>query len=66
VLQDLMANYGERPVKIFATDVHRGSLEQAARAIYGEDAVSNVSSERLARYFTHSAGTYQVVPSCGR
>ena len=30
LLQDLMAIHGERPVKIFATDVHRGSLELAA------------------------------------
>jgi two-component system CheB/CheR fusion protein len=62
LLQDLMATHGERPVKIFATDVHRGSLEQAATGVYGEDAVSSVSSDRLARYFTHSAGTYQVIP----
>ena len=31
LLQDLMAKHGPRPVKIFATDVHRGSLERAAR-----------------------------------
>ncbi len=57
-----MATHGERPVKIFATDVHRGSLEQAAAGVYGEEAVSNVSGERLTRYFTHTARTYQVVP----
>jgi two-component system CheB/CheR fusion protein len=34
LLQDLMATHGERPVKIFATDVHRGSLEQAATGVY--------------------------------
>jgi two-component system, chemotaxis family, CheB/CheR fusion protein len=62
LVQDLMASYGERPVKIFATDVHRGSLEQAATAAYGEDAVSNVSPERLTRYFTQSGSFYQVVP----
>jgi two-component system, chemotaxis family, CheB/CheR fusion protein len=62
LLQDLMAVHGERPVKIFATDVHRGSLEHAAAGVYGEEAVSNVSEERLMRYFTHSGSTYQVVP----
>ncbi|HET7696612.1 MAG TPA: chemotaxis protein CheB [Vicinamibacterales bacterium] len=62
VLQDLMAIHGERPVKIFATDVHRGSLERAAIAAYEEDAVSNVSPERLSRYFIQSGNTYQVVP----
>jgi two-component system CheB/CheR fusion protein len=62
LLQDLMAIHGERPVKIFATDVHRGSLERAALGVYEEDAVSNVSSERLSRYFTQCGSTYQVVP----
>jgi two-component system CheB/CheR fusion protein len=62
LLHDLMATHGERPVKIFATDVHRGSLECAAAAAYDEDAVSNVSAERLARYFTQSGHTYQIVP----
>jgi two-component system CheB/CheR fusion protein len=62
VLQDLMAELGERPVKIFATDVHRGSLDRAARAIYEEDALANVSSARLERYFLRTGNTYQVVP----
>jgi two-component system CheB/CheR fusion protein len=60
--QDLMAVHGERPVKIFATDVHRGSLERAASAAYDEEAISNVSPERLARYFTQTGSTFQVVP----
>jgi two-component system, chemotaxis family, CheB/CheR fusion protein len=62
LLQELMATHGERPVKIFATDVHRGSLDHAAAAAYDEEAVSNVSAERLARYFSQNGDTYQVVP----
>src|SRR5688572_27443069 len=62
LLQDVMAVHGERPVKIFATDVHRGSVERAALAAYDEEAVSNVSAERLTRYFTQNGHTYQVVP----
>jgi two-component system CheB/CheR fusion protein len=62
LLQDLMTVHGQRPVKIFATDVHRGSLERAAVAAYDEEAVSNVSAERLTRYFTQNGNTYQVVP----
>ena len=53
---------GGRPVKVFATDVHRGSLDYAARGIYEEDAVANVSPERLARYFRRQGNAYQVVP----
>ena len=61
-VQDLMAVHGERPVKIFATDVHRGSLDRAALAVYDDEAVANVSAERLARYFTRSGSVYQVIP----
>jgi two-component system CheB/CheR fusion protein len=62
VLLDLMAKLGERQVKIFATDVHRGSLERAARAVYDAEAVTKVSQTRLARYFLRVGDTYQVVP----
>ena len=62
VLSDLMSKLGEREVKIFATDVHRGSLERAARAIYDEQTLANVSSERLERYFLRIGDAYQIVP----
>jgi two-component system CheB/CheR fusion protein len=62
-VQEVMAKHSiDRPVKIFATDVHRGSLEIAARGIYDEQAVKNVSPERLERYFFRTGNTYQVVP----
>ena len=64
LLEDLMAKRGERPVKIFATDVHRGSLEHATRAVYTEEALAGVSEERLARYFTSSAIATRSSPSC--
>jgi two-component system CheB/CheR fusion protein len=62
VLHDLMSKLGQRQVKIFATDVHRGSLEHAARALYPKEAVANLSEERLARYFIRVGDMYQVVP----
>jgi two-component system, chemotaxis family, CheB/CheR fusion protein len=62
LVRELMAIHGERPVKIFATDVHRGSLDRAATATYDQDAISNVSAERLARWFIQNGSTYQVVP----
>lgn len=49
-------------VKLFATDVHRGSLEIAARGIYNEEAVANVSTDRIEKYFWHHGKNYQVVP----
>src|SRR5436190_12774319 len=57
-----MAKAGERPAKIFATDVHRGSLDHATRGIYGAEAVRGVSADRLARYFIKHGEGYQVVP----
>jgi two-component system, chemotaxis family, CheB/CheR fusion protein len=62
VLQDLMHKLGDRPVKIFATDVHRGSLERASRGVFQEETVANVSPERLERYFLRIGNDYQVVP----
>jgi two-component system CheB/CheR fusion protein len=62
VLSDLMLKLGPRVVKIFATDVHRGSLERAARAVYDEEAVRGVSRERLERYFLRIGSSYQLVP----
>jgi len=61
VLRDLMARLGERPVQIFATDVHRESIERASRAIYEADAVMNLSKERLGRYFLRMGDAYQAV-----
>ena len=62
LLHELAPRFGDRPVKIFATDVHHGSLEHATRALYGEDAVANVSPERLERYFIRRGDKYQIVP----
>ncbi|MEP6652184.1 MAG: chemotaxis protein CheB [Myxococcales bacterium] len=61
VLRELMEKLGERPVQIFATDVHRGSIDRASQGIYDADAVVNVSKERLARYFLRMGDAYQVV-----
>ncbi len=62
LLQELTSRDGQRPFKIFATDVHHGSLEWATRGLYEADAVANVSPERLERHFTTRGGSYQVVP----
>jgi two-component system CheB/CheR fusion protein len=49
-------------VKIFATDVHRASLEIASAGVYEAGALAEVSPERLARYFVRHADGYQVAP----
>lgn len=62
LLHELTAHGASRQFKIFATDVHHGSLEAATRGVYGEDAITNVSAERLDRYFTRRGRVYEVVP----
>ena len=46
-----------RPInaKVFATDVHRTSLETASLGVYNEQALADVSAERLERYFVRKA-----------
>ena len=49
-------------LKIFATDIHRGSLEFAARGLYPPDAVREISAERRERHFTERDDGFQVSP----
>lgn len=61
VHERLTAMHRPLNVKIFATDVHRSSLETASAGIYTSAAMSDVSSERRTRYFTQSDDdTYRV------
>jgi two-component system, chemotaxis family, CheB/CheR fusion protein len=62
LLHELMTPLADRTFKIFATDVHRGSLELAGRGFFGEESLENVSQERKDRYFTRTAAGYQLVP----
>jgi two-component system CheB/CheR fusion protein len=62
LLYEIGQKLGERPIKIFATDVHRGSLELATRALYDEHAVAGVSAQRLQQHFLRRGQSYQVSP----
>ncbi|WP_438027237.1 chemotaxis protein CheB [Sorangium sp. So ce233] len=62
LLHELTSRSDHRPFKIFATDVHHGSLELATRGLYEEEAVVNVSPERLERHFIRRGRSYQIVP----
>ena len=50
------------PVRIFATDVHRHSLEVASAGCYPEANLSDVSPPRLQRFFTRRGDHYVVSP----
>ena len=48
-------------LKIFATDIHRGSLKHAGQGIYSEAALEEVSPERRERYFQKKRDGYHVL-----
>jgi len=47
-------------IQVFATDVHQRSLARARDAIYVEDIETDVSPERLQRFFESGNGGYRV------
>ncbi len=53
----------EIELKIFATDIHKGSLDFAARGIYPQEAMREISAERRERYFTEREDGFQVAPA---
>ena len=55
-------------VKIFATDLHPGALEAAGAGLYRKEALSNISEERLGRYFIPQSDghTYRISPELRR
>ena len=53
-------------IKIFATDVHRASLEFASAGLYDEACLSEVKPTRLQRYFVRRGKAFQVAPELRR
>lgn len=57
VLEELQV---KRDIKIFATDVDTKAIEQAGKGIFSENILDDVSTERLAKYFTKRNDQYQI------
>lgn len=49
-----------RDIKIFATDVDTKAIEQAGKGIFTESILDDVSSERLARFFSKKNDQYTI------
>lgn len=62
LLDEVSCRLGAPAAKIFATDVHQGSLDLASRASYDDAAMIHVSRGRRERYFRRRNGGYEVVP----
>jgi two-component system CheB/CheR fusion protein len=50
-------------ITIYGTDINEQSLRKARAALYSERALSGVSPERLARFFTGAPGGYKIAKS---
>lgn len=61
LLHDALLNANRaQNFKIFATDVHKNSLETASTAVYPADAIESVPADLRARYFNVSNGLAHV------
>ncbi len=50
-------------ITVFATDVHKTSLDTASQGLYEKERLANVSQERLERYFKQEGGNLYRVTS---
>ncbi len=50
----------QRDIKIFATDVDAKAIEQAGKGVFSESILDDVSSERLARFFSKKNDQYVI------
>lgn len=50
------------PLKLFATDVHKRSIEHASRGCFTEEVLRELQPEHLERYFTVRTDGYQIRP----
>ena len=62
VLEQMQQAKVQLKVKIFATDVHPTSLETASNGVYSEASLSEVSPERMERYFKRDGAGFHVIP----
>ena len=59
LFREVMDEMGiQRDVKIFATDVDTKAIEQAGKGVFTESILDDVSTERLARFFTKKNEQY--------
>lgn len=61
LLEYLGSQAGRIPVQIFATDVNGNSIEKARLGFYPPSIATNVSPQRLERFFVKTEGHYQVI-----
>ncbi|MBT1695739.1 PAS domain-containing protein [Fulvivirgaceae bacterium PWU4] len=65
VLQEYMESIrnNDYNIKIFATDIDKDALQTASVGLYPESIATEVSHERLNKYFTREGNQYRILPS---
>jgi two-component system CheB/CheR fusion protein len=66
VKEYLIKNQREIDVKIFATDINRTALDQAAKGVFSGNIVKTVSEERLNNFFDKGDDNYRIKPEIRR
>ncbi|UKT63021.1 CheR family methyltransferase [Pedobacter mucosus] len=62
VKEHLIKNHREVDVKIFATDINRTALDQAAKGVFSANIEKTVSRERLDNFFDKGDDSYRIKP----
>ena len=63
-LDEILDSVGQRTqLQLFGTDISEKALQRARKGVYGEALLSEVSPERLNRYFVKVDGGYQIIKS---
>ncbi len=60
LLEEAVRHDDPPQIQVFATDLHERSLSRAREGLYPETIETNVSPERLRRFFKREAGGYRV------
>ena len=62
ILLDERVRASGKPIqlRVFATDVHKASLEVAGAGVYSAESIGDISPDRLATYFTQTGEGYVV------
>ena len=60
LLEVLGAADPDIPIQVFGTDIDSEAIDRARRGVYPQNIESDVSEERLTRFFVHVEGGYQI------
>lgn len=62
LLDEILGVHSDKHLKIFATDIDEEAIQKARNGVFPEVTVSNISPERLKRYFTQRGNEFEVKP----